>query len=152
MGLIHLIYGGLIKDAAQQRPIMRQTMEMWVERVEHFWCAQHGDGGSHVFAIARNSNSNWTWKSKWHFKHDVFVQLVIFFLLNFLQPGSCTPTGVSCILLLKCQHKSAFILAKCQHSFVWCDSGLLVWPHPVSELKCKTDINRCTFCLLYFNQ
>lgn len=58
MGLVHLIYGGLIKDAAQQMPVMRQTME--IERVEHFWCAQYGDGvgGSHVFAIARNSNSN----------------------------------------------------------------------------------------------
>lgn len=60
MGLVHLIYGGLIKDAAQQMAVMRQTMEMWVERVENFWCAQYGDGdgdgGSHVFAIARNSN------------------------------------------------------------------------------------------------
>lgn len=59
MGLIHLNYGGLIKDAAKQMPLTRQTAET---SAEHFCRAPDGDGESHVqtpfcFKLKRESQS-----------------------------------------------------------------------------------------------
>lgn len=106
MGLVHLICGGLIKDAAQQMAVMRQTTEMWVERVgvHNMGMGEVTFAQSHAILIQIKRESQSDILNTW-----CFCSVGNFFLYQtFFSLVHAHPLAWSCILLLKCQHKSTF--------------------------------------------